>query len=180
MYLENRATRDHWNVADAALMHDLAAFFHRHARARLFRARRSKPSVTIVSPGQTGLLNAAVEAREARRVAVARALRRVTHHESVRAEPVQNRTCSKPTDFANVGIGMQRIRVAAQSIEERLLGRRFFFDAKVRGAILRHDDLVRLLRRRVAAEPAVHRGRRSSTRLRRRARPFRFSCACRR
>src|SRR5580692_514849 len=92
------------------------------------------------------------EPREPRGVAAASALRDVAHHVPERAEPVQDRRLRKARHLGELGVGVQRVRVAGEPIEERLLRSRGLFDPEVARPALRHAHSQVLLRSRVATE----------------------------
>ena len=89
-----------------------------------------------------------LEGGDARGVAAAGALRHVPHHVPERAEPVQDGPALEADVLRELGIGVQRVEVAREAIEQGLLGARGLLHRERGRNVARSLDGRRLLRRR--------------------------------
>src|SRR4029077_3911137 len=87
-------------------------------------------------------------------ISAAGAPRDVPDHVTVRAESMEQRPLREADLRRELGIGMQRVEVAREAIEQGLLGRRRLLDAEVGRDALRDLGDLLFARRRLSAEPA--------------------------
>ena len=114
-------------------------------------------SVRMVSPGNTGAENRPANDAHARRIVVADAFQQRMADHAEGAEPVQDRP-RKARGLGHLGIGVQRIEVGGQPIDQRLLRPRAEIADQI-GRALGHLVHRRALARR-PAEAAVGAGER--------------------
>src|SRR5262249_18532731 len=133
--------------------HRLLALLDRDGKGEL--ARGDGPAARDEGVARPhGLSELAVERGELRRVAAARASDDVTDHVPVRAEAVQDRALLEADAGRELRIGVERVEVAREAVEERLLLRRRLLDLEVGLLVLGDSDARVLFGRRVAAEAA--------------------------